>query len=257
MLEEQVRYRELLMAVVRRDLILRYKQAALGFGWAVLVPLLNMIVFTIVFTRVTTLETDAPYPLFAYAGLLPWALFASSIRFSASSLATNRDLITKVYFPREVFVFSAVIVALVDFLVASTVLFVLMAYFGVAPSGWIFALPVILLVLMAFAAGVGLVVAMANLFYRDVKYLTEIVLTIWMFATSVLYPVRRVGGRTGELLAVLNPLTPIIEAFRAALIGSAMPEPLHLGVAGISSFVVLGIGWLWFHRAEPVFAQEI
>ena len=257
MLRELVEYRELLFAVVRRDLILRYKQAALGVGWAILVPLLHMVVFSIVFTRVVRLETDWPYPIYAYAGLLPWAMFASAVKFSAGSLVANRELVTKLYFPREVFVFSAVLVALVDFLVAGLVLAGLMAYYGVWPSWWVVLLPAVVLVQLVFTAGVGLLLAMANLFYRDVKYLTDVLLMVWMLATSVVYPVERVGGGLGAILATANPMTPIINAFRSLLLGGQPPGLIPLGVASALSILVLAVGWWFFHHSEHRFAEEI
>jgi ABC-type polysaccharide/polyol phosphate export permease len=257
MLGEQVRYREVLLAMVRRDLLLRYKQAALGFGWAVLVPLLHMIVFTVVFTRVVLLETEFPYPIYAYTGLLPWALFASAVRFSAGSLVANRDLITKIFFPREVFVFSAVIVALVDFLVASLVLLALMAYYGVGLSWSVLFVPVIVGVQLAFTTGIGLLVAMANLFYRDVRYLVDVLLTAWMFGTSVVYPVERIGGRLAEILVLVNPMTPIINAYRSVVLGGSLPDLAALAPAAGLAVGVLAVGWLVFHRGEFRFAEEV
>ena len=257
MLHEQVRYREVLVAMVRRDLLLRYKQAALGFGWAVLVPLLHMMVFTLVFTRVAPLDTGFPYPIYAYTGLLPWAMFASAVRFSTSSLVSNRELITKVFFPREVFVFSAVLVALVDFLVASLVLLGLMAYYGVAPTASLLFLPVVVVVQLAFTTGIGLLVAMANLFYRDVKYLVEVLLTVWMFGTSVVYPVERIGGLLADVLVLVNPMTPIVNAYRSIILSGALPDSARFGPAAALAFGTLAVGWWAFHRGEFRFAEEV
>ena len=139
-------------------------------------------------------DTPVPYPLFAYCGLLAWNFTASALRFAVSSLTANTTLVTKVYFPREIFPFSAVAVSLVDFLVAATVLVAMMAYYRMAPTAALLCLPAIVLVQVAFTAALALLLAMANLFYRDVKYLFEVVLTVWMFASAVVYPVDAVGG---------------------------------------------------------------
>jgi ABC-type polysaccharide/polyol phosphate export permease len=228
----------------------------MGFGWAVFTPLVNTIIFSVVFVRVAPLDVGAPYPVFAYAGLLPWNFFASSLRFAVSSLTANTSLVGKVYFPREIFPFSTVIVSAVDFLVGGSVLVLLMIYYRVPPSPAMLFLPVVFLVEMVFAAAVALVLAMANLFYRDVKYLFEVVITMWMFATSVLYPVDGVHGVLGVLLK-LNPMTPIIDAYRSVLLhGRLPPMGPFLGVAALS-FVGLAIGWLIFHRSEYQFAENV
>ena len=253
---EQVQYRELLLRMTMRDLLLRYKQTVLGFGWAIFMPLVNTAVFSVIFTRVAPIDTGVPYPLFAYCGLLTWNFFASSMRFAVSSLTSNGSLVTKIYFPREIFPFSAVLVCLVDFLVASPVLLALMAYYRVWHWETLWFLPVVLLVHVAFTMGVALCLAMANLFYRDVKYLFEIVLTIWMFATSVVYPANLIGGRLGLLLA-LNPLTPIIDAYRAVLLHGQLPPASPFWGATIASLIILAVGWLLFHRAEFRFAENI
>ena len=256
MAHEQIEYRDLLLTIVRRDLLLRYKQTVMGFGWAVFMPVLNTVIFSVIFMRVAPLETGLPYPLFAFAGLLPWNFLASSLRFSVVSLTSNAPLVTKVYFPREIFPFSAVIVSLVDFLVASTVLAALMIYYRVELTAAVLFMPVVLVVQIAFTAGCAMLLAMANLFYRDVKYLFEILLTLWMFATAVVYPIDRVGGRLGWLLS-LNPMTPIIEAYRDVLLRGTLPAAGPFAYAAAASLVVLLGGWLVFHRAEFKFAESI
>jgi lipopolysaccharide transport system permease protein len=254
-LREQVEFRDLLLAITRRDLLLRYENSVIGFGWAVLVPLLSMLVFWVIFTRVAPLDTDVPYALYAYAGLLPWTWFAASVRFSALSLATNPHLVTKVYFPREILPFSAVLVSLVDLCVASSVLAMLMWYYGLGVTWALLTLPLLLLVQLVFTAAVSLAVAMANLFYRDVQHLLEVLLTVWMFATSVVYPVDRVGGRL-EIALRLNPMTPIIDAYRQVVLRGELPEFVPLALTGGFSLVLLAGVWLLFHRAEHRFAEE-
>jgi ABC-type polysaccharide/polyol phosphate export permease len=252
---EQWEYRELLFRMTSRDLLLRYKQTVMGFGWAIFMPLVNTAIFSVIFTRVASIDVGAAYPVYAFCGLVAWNFFASALRFSVTSLTSNPSLVTKVYFPREIFPFSAVLVSLVDFAVAAVVLAALMAYYRIG-IGWSIALlPVVVLALVIFTAAIALLLAMGNLFYRDVKYLFEIVITVWMFASSVLYPIGRVGGRLGSLLA-LNPMTHLIDAFRAVLLEHRVPDPAF-GVTLIAASVLFVVAWLSFHAAEFDFAESL
>jgi lipopolysaccharide transport system permease protein len=253
---EQYEFRELLYQMTRRDLLLRYKQTVMGFGWAIFMPLVNTAVFSVIFTRVAPLQTDLPYPLFAYCGLVAWNFSASSLRFAVTSLTSNASLVTKVYFPREIFPISAVAVSTVDFAVGSTVLIALMIYYQIAPTAAALALPLVLLVHIVFTLAIGLLLAMANLFYRDVKYLFEIVLTIWMFLTAVLYPVSQVGGLTGRVMAI-NPMTPILEAYRDVLLRGQLPDPASFLATAAVSVIALVVAWVVFHRAEYEFAENV
>ena len=255
MLAEQFEYRELLLQMTLRDLLLRYKQSVMGFGWAIFMPLLNTAVFSVIFTRVAPIETPVPYPIFAYCGLWAWNFFASALRFSVTSLTSNTSLVTKVYFPREIFPFSSVLVCLVDFGVSSSVLMALMIWYRVPVTPAIGWLPLIVVVQVAFTSAVALMISMANLFYRDVKYLFEIVITVWMFATSVIYPVDRVGGTVGMLLR-LNPMTPIVDSYRAVILLGNAPPPIFAVTAALAA-AFLGIAWLLFHRSEFRFAESI
>jgi len=252
---EQWEYRELLVRMTARDLLLRYKQTVMGFGWAIFMPLVNTAIFSVIFTRVATIDVGTPYPVYAFCGLVAWNFFASSLRFSVTSLTSNPSLVTKVYFPREIFPFSAVLVSIVDFAVSATVLAALMLYYRV-DVGWpILMLPVVFLAIVIFTAATSLLVSMANLFYRDVKYLFEIVIAVWMFATSVVYPIGRVGGRLGALLA-LNPMTHLIDAFRAVLLDQRMPG-MAFGFTFAASIALLGVAWVTFHLAEFDFAENL
>ena len=252
---EQWEYRELLVRMTARDLLLRYKQTVMGFGWAIFMPLVNTAIFSVIFTRVATIDVGTPYPVYAFCGLVAWNFFASSLRFSVTSLTSNPSLVTKVYFPREIFPFSAVLVSIVDFAVSATVLAALMLYYRV-DVGWpILMLPVVFLAIVIFTVATSLLVSMANLFYRDVKYLFEIVIAVWMFATSVVYPIGRVGGRLGAVLA-LNPMTHLIDAFRAVLLDQRMPG-LAFGFTFAASIALLGVAWVTFHLAEFDFAENL
>jgi ABC-type polysaccharide/polyol phosphate export permease len=256
MVEEQMQYRELLFQMTRRDLLLRYKQTVMGFGWAIFMPLINTIVFSVIFTRVAPVDVGMPYPLFAFCGLLAWNFSASSFRFALTSLTSNTNLVTKVYFPREIFPATSVFVSLVDFAVGSTVLIGLMVYYGVRPSVSVLVLPLVVLVHLMFTMSVCLVLAMANLFYRDVKYLFDVVLTVWMFGTAVLYPIANMGPRMAAVLQ-WNPLTPIIDGYRAVLIRGTFPDPTLFLATSLTSAALLAISWVVFHRAEFQFAENV
>ena len=253
---EQYDFRELLYQMTRRDLLLRYKQTVMGFGWAIFMPLVNTAVFSVIFTRVAPLDVDMPYALFAYCGLLAWNFSASSFRFAVSSLTSNASLVTKVYFPREIFPIAAVLVSLVDFAVGSSVLIGLMVYYQVMPTAALLALPWVMAVHIMFTLSISLLLAMANLFYRDVKYLFELVLTVWMFVSAVLYPVNQVGGMMGQVMA-LNPMTPILEAYRDVLLRGRVLDPASfLGTTAVSA-TLLVVAWVIFHRAEYAFAENV
>jgi ABC-type polysaccharide/polyol phosphate export permease len=256
MVSELVEYRDLLFQMTWRDLLIRYKQAVMGFGWAVFMPVTNAVIFSVIFTRVSPLQLDVPYPVYVYAGLVPWNFFASALKFSMTSLTSNSNLLTKIYFPREVLPFSAVLVALVDFLVAGSVMGILMMYYGIGVSWTLLFLPLIVAVQVMFTAGMALALAMGNLFLRDVKYLSEVVIMVWMFATSVVYPVDRIGGNLGLLLK-FNPMTPIIDAYRSILLRNELPAAGPFLFAAGASLAVFVIGWISFHRAEFEFAENI
>ena len=252
---EQWEYRELLVRMTARDLLLRYKQTVMGFGWAIFMPLVNTAIFSVIFTRVAAIDVGTPYPVYAFCGLVAWNFFASSLRFSVTSLTSNPSLVTKVYFPREIFPFSAVLVSIVDFAVSALVLVALMLYYRVAVGWPLLMLPVVVLAIVIFTAATALAISMANLFYRDVKYLFEIVIAVWMFATSVVYPIGRVGGKLGAVLA-LNPMTHLIDAFRAVLLDQRLPG-MAFGLTFAASFVLLAGAWVMFHLAEFDFAENL
>jgi ABC-type polysaccharide/polyol phosphate export permease len=255
MLSEQPAFWQLTASLVRRDLSLRYRNAVFGFGWAVAMPVLHTLIFWVIFTRVVPFRTDLPYPVYAYTGLLGWNLLASSLRFSVTSLSANPNLVTKVYFAREVLPFSAVMVACVDFAVAAVVLAAMMLFYGVAPSWTLVFIPLIFGVQVMLTAGLSLLVAMTNLFYTDTKYILELVLTVGMFATSVVIPVERAAGTLGMLLR-MNPITQILNAYRSVL-RAQVPDLAALGVTAAFSLAVLMVCWLVFHRAEFRFAEEV
>ena len=256
MVTEQFEYWELLYVMSRRDLTLRYKQTVMGVGWAIFMPLLNTILFTVVFGQKFGNDVGVPYPVFAYCGLLSWNLTASSLRFSVNSLTANINLVAKVYFPREIFPFSAVFVSVVDYLVGAVLLIGMMIYYRIPVTAAILFLPVVMLVQVIFTSAVALFLAMANLFYRDVKYLFEVFVMLWMFASSVLYPLNDVASRWKVLLA-LNPMTPIIDAYRDVILFGRLPPMHEFAAVTAASLVALVIAWVMFHRSEYQFAEFI
>jgi ABC-type polysaccharide/polyol phosphate export permease len=227
----------------------------MGFGWAIFMPLVNTAIFSRDFHPRGHDRRGHALSVYAFCGLVAWNFFASSLRFSVTSLTSNPSLVTKVYFPREIFPFSAVLVSIVDFAVSAAVLAALMLYYRI-DVGWpLLMLPVVFAAIVIFTAAAALLVSMANLFYRDVKYLFEIVIAVWMFATSVVYPIGRVGGRLGAALA-LNPMTHLIDAFRAVLLDQRMPGTAF-AITFAASVALLGIAWVTFHLAEFDFAENL
>jgi lipopolysaccharide transport system permease protein len=254
MIQRTFAARELILAFVRRDLIIRYEHAILGIAWALAVPLAQMAIFAGVFTRVVRVETDIPYPLYAYAGLAAWTFFSSSLRSATRSLSDQAALVSKVNFPREAIPLATVIVALVDFAVTLVPLGALMVWYGVRPTWALLAVPLVVAVLALFAAALALALSVANLLFRDVQHVVEVVLLVWMFATSVVYPVNRVGDAIGRVLA-LNPLTPILDAYRALLFGTPLPAVNAMLWTGGVTVALLVFAWTLFHRVEHLAAE--
>ncbi len=264
------RYRELMWMLAWRDIRVRYKHSILGAAWAVAPPAAMMLIFTFVFGQVVNVEArlltghaTLPYSLFAFSGLVPWTFFANGLSGAIGSLVVNRQLVTKIYFPREVFPFSAIISAFVDFLVASGVLILFVIYFHVRPDGWHFSfhwttllLPMVVAVQVAFMAGLGLLLSMANLFYRDVGFVFRSVVQLWMFLTCVVYQLEATAGWK-RVLIQMNPMTPIICAYRDCLLTGRSPfDAPFVGAMLVSVFTLL-VGWRWFRRLEFDFAENI
>ena len=252
---EQAAYRELLWQMTKRDLLLRYKQTVMGVAWAMFMPLTNTAVFSVIFTRVAPLALDVPYPLFAYVGLVAWNYSASSLRFALISLSSNPQLVTKVYFPREVFPFSAVLVSLFDTVVSAVLIVPMLVWYGVPFAPTLLFLPVILVVQTILTAACALLLAMGHLVYRDVKYLFDVAIVVAMFATAVLYPVGGLDGPLGQWLRA-NPMTVIIEAYRAVALLGRVPDLTALGLTAAGSVACLLLSWLVFHRSEYRFAER-
>jgi lipopolysaccharide transport system permease protein len=252
------RHRELLFFLTWRDVKVRYKQTAFGLAWAVMQPLLMMVVFTVFIARLGNLSSGGlPYPLFALAGFVVWSFFATAVTGAANSVVGSERLITKIYFPRLAVPFAAAGAAFVDFLVAVVLLFGLMAVYGVAPSWGLFAAPLIVAIVGLAAVGIGTFLAALNVAYRDVRYVIPFLIQILMFATPTIYlqPTGEEGAGMHWLLT-LNPLTGLVSAFRASLLGGPIPWA-DVGVAAaLSAGLFLG-GCLYFRKVEDDFADVI
>jgi ABC-type polysaccharide/polyol phosphate export permease len=260
-------YRDLLLQLIRREVLVRYRHSLLGVGWALLQPLGLMLLFTFVFTQAISIgvisKLGVPYPLFVYMGVLPWTLFASGLTGCVTSLASHRDLVTKVYFPQQILPLTAIASALFDFLVASLVLIGLAMYYHMT-SSWKFQchpallmLPVVLGVQLLFMLGLGLWLALANLWYRDIKYLFTVGIQMWMFLTNVLYPLPEGSSGITGLLTTLNPMVPIISAYRAIVIDGHLPSTQGLLVSAVMGVVLTWSGWAAYRALEGRFAERV
>lgn len=256
-LREVWRFRELLYFLVWRDIKVRYKQTALGAMWIILQPVVSMVVFSLLFGGLLKVPSgDVPYPVFAYAALLPWNYFAGSLNRSGTSLVGSANLITKVYFPRLIIPIGSVLSGLVDFCIAFLVLIALLAYYGVAPGWGVILLPGFLLLALLTALGFGLWLAALNVQYRDINHLIPFLVQMWMYATPVIYGSSLIPERFRFLLA-LNPMTGVVEGFRWALTGqSSAPGVMFAVSIGIVLAVLIG-GLMFFRRTERTFADII
>ncbi len=249
-------YRELLFFLTWRDVKVRYKQTALGAAWAILQPLFMMIIFTIFFGRIAGVDSQGmPYPVFALAGLVPWTFFSNAISSSGNSLVGSANLITKVYFPRLIVPTAAMLAGLVDFLLSFGLLCVLMAYYRIAPTIQILFLPVLVLLTALFSLGVGTWFSALNVKYRDVRFALPFLIQLWLFVSSVILPSNAIPQKWRWLL-LLNPMSGIIEGYRAALFGLPFDWPT-LGIASGLTIVVLFYAIYSFGRVERSFADII
>jgi lipopolysaccharide transport system permease protein len=254
-LREAWHFRELLLLLAWRDVKVRYKQTALGFGWALIPPIMTMIAFSLIFGGVAKIPSDGlPYPIFAFSGLLPWLLFSQAVSRGGSSLVGSAGLISKVYFPRLIVPLASAITPLADFAFSAVVLFGLMAWYGIAPGWGILALPLFIMVTMLTAVAVSLWLAAANVKYRDVGFAVPLILQLWMYLSPVIYPVALVPGKL-KLIYSINPMAGVIEGFRWGLLGKTRPD---FGVMAVSSAVIVVLlfgGIVYFRRTERTFVD--
>jgi lipopolysaccharide transport system permease protein len=255
-LRELWAYRELVYFLIWRDVKVRYKQTALGVAWAVLQPLLSMVVFSLFFGRLAHLESDGlPYPVFNLAGLVPWTFFVFGMNEGANSLVTSRNLITKVYFPRLAMPLSVVLAGLVDFAIAFVLLLAVMGWYRIVPG--VSALLVLPLVLLAFTTslGVGLWLAVLNVQYRDVRYVVPFLTQLWMFGTPIVYSSSIVPGRLRTLYG-LNPMVGVVDGFRSVLLGARAPTPT-ISLSVLTALAIAASGAFHFRRMERTFSDVV
>lgn len=249
------RYRDLFLFLAWRDVRVRYAQSILGLGWAVVQPVLTMVVFSVVFGKLANIPSQGlPYAVFSYAALVPWTYFSGALTESIGSLISSSALVNKVYFPRLIIPLAPVLARLIDFFVSLFILFLLMIWFGVRPSAWFVVLPLYILIMIMSVSGLGLWLSALAVHYRDVKYAAGLVLHLLMYVSPVVYPTALIPQSVRPLYA-LNPMAGVIEGFRSALL-NAGPMPWDLITIGFgSALFVLGTGIAYFHRTERIFAD--
>ncbi len=254
---EVLQYRELIWTFTLREIAVRYKQAVLGAAWAIIQPLSMMMVFTLFFSRLMHIPSDGtPYPLFVYSALLPWTFFATSLAFAVPSLTNNTQLITKVYFPREVLPLASVLAAGFDFCIAGLVLLGMMLVYRVPLTLSILWILPLLAIQIVFTIGAALFFSALNVSYRDVRHAVPLVIQLWMFATPVIYPASVVPDRY-RTLYFLNPMAAIIEGFRQVLVRGLAPDLRLLVPAAAVAGIVLWASYRYFKKAEDTFADVI
>lgn len=257
-LREIWRYRELLYFLVWRDVKVRYKQTAIGVAWVVLQPFLTMVLFSVIFGQLMGVSTGGrePYPIFAYVALLPWTLFAGALSRCGQSLVADANLITKIYFPRLILPFAAVLSTLVDFAVSFLILLGLLAFYGIMPGTAVLALPLLLLLAILTAAGFGLWLAALNVRYRDVGYVIPFLVQFWLFLTPVAYPSTLIP-EPWRLLYFLNPMAGVVDGFRWALLGQQSVPGASLLLSALVVWLIFAGGLFYFRRIEFEFADVV
>ena len=240
-----------------REIKQRYKQSVLGYAWVILNPFFQMLVMAFVFSIIMRIPNlGVPYPIFLYAGLLPWTLFANSLVSASNSLVGNAGLITKIYFPREIFIISTIMAKIVDFLLASTIFIAFMIYYQLPINLNILWVIPIFAIQQLFTYGLSLFLAAANLFYRDIQYLLGLVILIWMYLTPVIYSTELFPEKYRWIFQ-LNPMAVIINAYRQVILAGGMPNLKSLGIALALSLVLLLGGYKFFKKLEGVFADIV
>jgi lipopolysaccharide transport system permease protein len=256
-LHEIWEYRELLYFLVWRDVKVRYKQTAIGAAWAILQPFLTMMVFSVLFGRLMNVPTGgAPYPVFAYVALLPWTFFAAAVSRSSSSLVYDANMVSKVYFPRMILPFAAVLSNLVDFGFAFLILLGMMIFYGIIPGATVFTLPIFLILALLTALAVGLWLSALNVKYRDIGYAIPFLVQFWLFLTPVAYSSAIISERWRTLYG-LNPMAGVVEGFRWALLGQQNLSWELMLVSGLAILALFISGLFYFRRMEFEFADVV
>ncbi len=258
-------YRELVLFLTWRDVLVRYKQTVLGAAWAVIQPIIQMLVFTFIFSKAAGLSSEGvPYPIFNYTALLPWGLFSKAMNDAGRSLVNNRNMITKIYFPRLTIPVASVLAGLVDFGIATLVYILIVLYYSLTPgSGFTFqltpallALPFLIILALVATLGVSLWFSAANVIYRDVGHILPFLTSIWFFLTPIVYSSSEVSQKW-QIAYALNPLTGVVEGFRWSLLGIHSLSWQLLAVSAGVAVILLVTGLVYFRNMERTFADEI
>ncbi len=253
------RYRELIFFLTWRDIKVRYKQTVLGAAWAIIRPVISMIVYALIFGQLANLDSEGvPYTIFTYVALLPWQLFSKAMNDTGRSMVSNRNMITKIYFPRLVIPISTVLSGLVDFLIAFVVLIGMMVYYKISLTSAIWTLPLFLLLTLISALGIGLWFSSLNVLYRDVGYMLPFLTEVWKYLTPVAYSAQYITG-TWKVIYSLNPMAGVVQGFRWALLGIELDAsaPLTMSISVGVSILVLVTGLFYFRRMERTFADMV
>lgn len=253
------RYRELIFFLTWRDIKVRYKQTALGVGWAILTPIIQMVVFSVIFGNIAQLDSEGfPYTIFTYVALLPWQLFSKAMSDAGRSLVSNRSMLTKIYFPRLVIPLSTIVSGLVDFAIAFVVLIGMLVYYDITPGPAIWTLPLFILLTLITALGVGLWFSAMNVHYRDIGYVLPFLSEVWKYLTPVAYSAQYVSG-PWQFVYALNPMAGVVQGFRWAILGTDLGPnaALTLGISSAVSLFVLISGLFYFRRMERTFADTV
>lgn len=252
-----VEYRELILTWTIREIKSRYRQSLLGFGWAFVQPVFQLVVISVVFGNFLRVSSeDVPYPIFAYVAILPWTFFAGAINVAVPSILSNMQLVTKIYFPREILPLAAIISKLVDFGIASIVFFGMMVWYRVPVQGTMVYLPALLAILIVLALGVSLLGAAVSVFLRDISFAVPLAMQLWMYASPVIYPLSQVPERWRSLY-MLNPMAGIIDSFRKVVLYGATPDPKVLGIAASVSVLLCIFSYIYFKRLEMAMSDII
>lgn len=250
-------YRELVFFMIWRDVKVRYKQTLLGAAWAVIQPVLTMLVFNFIFGTVAKVPTEGiPYPIFSYAALLPWGLFSTALNNASRSLTANQNMVTKIYFPRLVLPLASVLGGLVDFAIAFLILIVLMVYYRISPTPAIWTLPLFIILTIVTALGVALWLSAINVQYRDVNYVLPFLTQFWLFLTPVAYSAKIISDKW-QIAYSLNPMAGVVNGFRWALLGTNTGPGLNMAISIGISLVFLITGLFYFRAMERTFADTI
>lgn len=254
-LKELREYQDLFFFLIWRSIKVRYAQSAIGIGWAVIQPVFSMLVFTIIFGNLANIESDGvPYAVFSFAALVPWTYFSNAVSEGTSSLVAEANMISKVYFPRVILPLASVAAKLVDFSIAMILLAGLMIFYQIIPTVWVLFLPLLIIMMMITAAGIGMWLTALAIQYRDVKYAMGFVLQLLMYAAPVVYPTSLIPDEF-RIAYAINPMVGVIEGFRSVLLGT-IPVPWDLIVTGfISSIVIAASGMVYFLGKERIFAD--